>query len=90
MGIGRGDGARSTTLPAEVMPGDLVLTDLGFFRVGTFSQYHHKGAFFLSRFLQKEIPRLLKACWKAHQPSRLTTLQRLDLILPLPLPAPLP
>jgi len=45
------DQAHSATLPAEVMPGDLVLTDLGFFRVGTFSQYHQKGAFFLSRFL---------------------------------------
>ena len=45
------DQARSATLPAEVLPGDLVLTDLGYFRVGTFRQYHEKGAFFLSRFL---------------------------------------
>jgi Transposase DDE domain len=31
------------------------------------------------RFLVTEIPRLLKACIKSHQPSRQTTLQRLDL-----------
>ena len=47
----RPDQAHSATLPTEVLPGDLVLTDLGYFRVGTFRQYHEKGAFFLSRFL---------------------------------------
>ena len=31
-----------------------------------------------SGFLHTEIPRMLKACFKAHQPSRQTTLQRLD------------
>ena len=38
-------------------------------------------------FLRAEIPRLLNACVKAHQPSRQTTLQRLDqaaLASPLP------
>jgi hypothetical protein len=45
------DQTHSATLPAEVLPGELVLTDLGYFRVGTFRQYHDKGAFFLSRFL---------------------------------------
>lgn len=35
------------------------------------------------RFLHTEIPRMLKACFKAHQRSRQTTLQRLDQPLPL-------
>jgi hypothetical protein len=42
------------------------------------------------RFLQKEIPRLLKACLKTHQPSRHTTLQRLDQLVPPCFPALLP
>jgi hypothetical protein len=68
------DQAHSATLPAQVLPGDLVLTDLGYFRVGTFRQYHEKGAFFLSRFLagttlryaatreRIDVPALLRAC----------------------------
>jgi hypothetical protein len=61
-------------LPAQIAPRDLVLTDLGYFRVGTFRQYHERGAFFLSRFLagttlrdaatreRIDVPALLSAC----------------------------
>jgi hypothetical protein len=45
------DPAYSPTLPDLVETGDWVLTDLGYFKVKTFRQYHAKDAFFLSRFL---------------------------------------
>jgi len=45
------DQAYSPKLPDLVAKDDLVLSDLGFFKVKTFRQYHDKGAFFLSRFL---------------------------------------
>lgn len=45
------DQAYSPTLPNFVEKGDLTLTDLGYFKVKTFRQYHEKGVFFLSRFL---------------------------------------
>ena len=45
------DQAYSPILPGLVETGDLVLTDLGYFKVKTFRQYHDNGVFFLSRFL---------------------------------------
>lgn len=45
------DQAYSPTLPDLVAKDDLALSDLGYFKVKTFRQYHDKGAFFLSRFL---------------------------------------
>ena len=47
----RPDQAYSPALPGLVAKGDLVLEDLGYFKVKTFRQYHDKGAYFLSRFL---------------------------------------
>lgn len=47
----RPDQAYSPALPGLVEKGDLVLEDLGYFKVKTFRQYHDKGSFFLSRFL---------------------------------------
>ena len=47
----RPDQAYSPALPGLVSKGDLVLADLGYFKVKTFRRYHDKGVFFLSRFL---------------------------------------
>jgi len=41
-------------------------------------------------YLRTEIPRLLNTCFKTHQRSRQTTLQRLDQLFPPPLLQPLP
>ena len=45
------DQEHSLTLPKLVARGDLVLTDLGYFKAKTFRQFHNRGVFFLSRFL---------------------------------------
>jgi hypothetical protein len=47
----RPDQTYSPTLPDLVAKGDLVLEDLGYFRIKTFRGYHDKGVYFLSRFL---------------------------------------
>ena len=39
------------SLPGLASKGDLVLADLGYFKIKTFRQYHDRGVFFLSRFL---------------------------------------
>lgn len=45
------DQAYSPTLPGLADRGDLVLADMGYFKVKTFRQHHDNGVFFLSRFL---------------------------------------
>lgn len=47
----RPDQAHSPSLPGLASEGDLVLADLGYFKVGTFRRYHDNGTFFLSRYL---------------------------------------
>jgi hypothetical protein len=47
----RPDQAYSPTLPGLAGRGDLVLADMGYFKVKTFRQHHDNGVFFLSRFL---------------------------------------
>lgn len=69
----RPDQAHSASLPTAVLPGDLVLTDLGYFRVGTFREYHDKGAFFLSRFLVGTTLRDAATRQAIHLPALLRT-----------------
>ena len=45
------DQTYSPVLPGLVAKGDLVLADLGYFKVTTFRQYHDKNVYFLSRYL---------------------------------------
>jgi hypothetical protein len=46
------DQAYSPTLPGLLSKGDLALADLGYFKVKTFRQYHDKGVYFLSGFIE--------------------------------------
>ena len=45
------DQAHSSCLSDHVQSGDLMLTDLGYFKLSVFQKLEDKGAFFLSRFL---------------------------------------
>jgi hypothetical protein len=47
----RPDQAHSPALPGLASEGDLVLADLGYFKIMTFRRYHDNGTFFLSRYL---------------------------------------